>query len=51
MVIRLQDKVTNLKVLDKANAVSIEALLLKAQLHWTGCHPDECFPHTMTNPL
>ena len=34
--IRWQDKVTNLQVLDRANAVSIEALLFKAQLRWTG---------------
>ena len=34
--IRWQDKVTNLQVLDRANDVSIEALLLKAQLRWTG---------------
>ena len=33
MDIRWQDKVINLQVLDRANAVSIEALLLKAQLH------------------
>ena len=36
MDIRWQDKVTNLQVLDIANAVSIEALLFKAQLRWTG---------------
>ena len=36
MDIRWQDKVTNLQVLDRPNAVSIEALLLKAQLRWTG---------------
>ena len=36
MDIRWKDKVTNLQVLDRANAVSIEALLLKAQLRWTG---------------
>ena len=36
MDIRWQDEVTNLQVLDRANAVSIEALLLKAQLRWTG---------------
>ena len=36
MDIRWQDKVTNLQVLDRANAVSIKALLLKAQLRWTG---------------
>ena len=36
MDIRWQDKVTNLQLLDKANAVSIEALLIKAQLRWTG---------------
>ena len=36
MDIRWQDKVTNLQVLDRANAVSIEALLFKAQLRWTG---------------
>ena len=36
MDIRWQDKVTNLQALDRANAVSIEALLFKAQLRWTG---------------
>ena len=36
MDIRWLDKVTNLQVLDRANAVSIEALLSKAQLRWTG---------------
>ena len=36
MDIRWQDKVTNLQVLDRADAVSIEALLFKAQLRWTG---------------
>ena len=36
MDIRWQDKVTNLQMLDRANAASIEALLLKAQLRWTG---------------
>ena len=36
MDIRWQDKVTNLQVLDRAKAVSIEVLLLKAQFRWTG---------------
>ena len=36
MDIRWEDKVTNLQVLDRANAVSIEALLFKVQLRWTG---------------
>ena len=47
MDIRWQDKVTNLQLLDRANAVSIEALLLKAQLR----HQDGCLPHATTNPL
>ena len=52
MDIRWQDKVTNLQVLDKANAVSIEALLLKAQLRWDRpCHQDGCLSHATTNPL
>ena len=36
MGIRWQDKVTNLEVLQKANASSIEALVVKSQLRWTG---------------
>ncbi|KAL6482392.1 hypothetical protein MHYP_G00104720 [Metynnis hypsauchen] len=34
--IRWQDRVTNLEVLDRAESTSIEALILKAQLRWTG---------------
>jgi exonuclease III len=34
--IRWQDKVTNLEVLDRADSTSIESMLLKAQLRWTG---------------
>ncbi len=36
MGIRWQDKVTNWKVLQRANASSIEALVVKSQLCWTG---------------
>ena len=31
-----RDKVTNLEVLDRAKSTSIEAMILKAQLRWTG---------------
>ena len=34
--IRWQDKVTNLEVLDRARLTSIEAMILKTQLRWTG---------------
>ena len=34
--VRWQDKVTNLEVLDRAETTSIEAMILKAQLCWTG---------------
>ncbi|KAL6475004.1 hypothetical protein MHYP_G00160440 [Metynnis hypsauchen] len=34
--IRWQDRVTNLEVLDRAESTSIEAMVLKAQLRWTG---------------
>ena len=34
--IRWQDKVTNLEVLDRAKSTSIEAMILKTQLRWTG---------------
>ena len=34
--IRWQDRVTNQEVLDRAGSTSIESLLLKAQLRWTG---------------
>ncbi|KAL6484915.1 hypothetical protein MHYP_G00069600 [Metynnis hypsauchen] len=34
--IRWQDRVTNLKVLDRAESTSIEVLILKAQLRWMG---------------
>ena len=36
MGIRWQDRVTNQEVLDRAGSTSIESMLLKAQLHWTG---------------
>ncbi|KAI8515959.1 hypothetical protein Bbelb_067720 [Branchiostoma belcheri] len=36
MNIRWQDKITNQEVLDRAQSSSIEALLLKAQLRWSG---------------
>ena len=36
MGIRWQDRVTNQDVLDRAGSTSIESMLLKAQLHWTG---------------
>ena len=34
--VRWQDKVTNVEVLERANSVSIEVMLLKAQLRWSG---------------
>ena len=34
--IRWQDKVTNIEVLNRANSSSLEALLIKAQLRWSG---------------
>ena len=34
--IKWQDRVTNLEVLEQASLVSIEAMILKAQLRWTG---------------
>ena len=36
MNIRWQDKVTNQEVLDRADSSSMESLLLRAQLRWTG---------------
>ena len=36
MSITWQDKVTNLEVLDRVSLVSIETMVLKAQLQWTG---------------
>ena len=36
MHIKWQDRVTNIEVLERANTVSIEAMLLKAQLRWVG---------------
>ena len=36
MSIRWQDRVTNLEVLDRAQSSSIESMLIKAQLRWTG---------------
>ena len=52
MDIRWQDKVTNLQVLDTANAVSIKALLLKSTtLLDRLCHQNGCLTHATTNPL
>ncbi|XP_022796245.1 uncharacterized protein LOC111334693 [Stylophora pistillata] len=34
--IKWQDMITNLEVLDRAETTSIEAMILKAQLRWTG---------------
>ena len=34
--IHWQDRVTNLEVLDRADSTSIEAMIIKAQLRWTG---------------
>ena len=34
--IRRQDRVRNLEVLDRAETTSIEAMILKAQIHWKG---------------
>ena len=36
MGIKWQDRVTNLEVLDRASLASIETMVLKAQLQWTG---------------
>ena len=36
MDIRWEDGVTDLEVLDRAGLVSIEAMIRKAQLRWTG---------------
>ena len=36
MGIRWQDRVTNQDVLDRAGSTSMESMLLKAQLRWTG---------------
>ena len=36
MGIKWQDRVTNLEVLDRATLASIETMVLKAQLRWTG---------------
>ena len=36
MQIHWQDRVSNQKVLERANTTSIEAMILKAQLRWTG---------------
>ena len=36
MGIRWQDKITNIDVLDRAETISIESMLLKAQLRWVG---------------
>ena len=44
MGIKWQDRVMNLEVLDRAGLVSIEAMIVKAQLRWTGhvIRMDEC---------
>ena len=36
MGIRLQDRVTNQEILDRAGSTNIGSVLLKAQLRWTG---------------
>ena len=36
MKIRWQDRITNQEVLDRASSTSIEALIIKAQLRWSG---------------
>ena len=36
MGIRWQDRVTNQEVLDRAGSTSIESMLLKSQMRWTG---------------
>ena len=36
MGIKWQDRVTNLEVLDRVSLASIETMVLKAQLRWTG---------------
>ncbi|XP_062841273.1 uncharacterized protein LOC134300780 [Trichomycterus rosablanca] len=36
MGIKWQDRIANLEVLDRAETTSIEAMILKAQLRWTG---------------
>ena len=33
---RWQDRITNLEVLDRAQCISIQTLLIKAQLRWVG---------------
>ena len=41
MGIRWQDRVTNQEVLDRAGSASMESMILKAELRWTG-HVIEC---------
>jgi len=36
MRVRWQDRITNQEVLDRANSTSIEAMILKTQLRWSG---------------
>ena len=36
MQIRWQDRVSNQEVLERASTISMETMVLKAQLHWTG---------------
>ena len=50
MGIRWQDRVTNLEVLDRAGLLSIEAMILKAQLRWTG-HVIRMEPHRLPRQL
>ena len=44
--IKWQDRVTNLKVLDRASLLSIEVMILKAQVRWTG-HVIHMEPHRL----
>ena len=50
MGIKWQDRVTNLEVLDRAGLLSIEAMILKAQLRWSG-HVIRMEPHRLPRQL
>ena len=50
MGIKWQDRVTNLEVLDRGGLLSIEAMILKAQLRWTG-HVIRMEPHRLPRQL
>lgn len=50
LCIRWQDRITNLEVLDRAESTSIEAMILKAQLRWTG-HVIRMEPHRIPRQL